>query len=76
MFLAHNSLPLGRTALDLSTSSDGQNWALMQALALGTGSDEYSYPAMTWADNSLWVSYTDRRQAIAWQRFSISPSNR
>ncbi len=76
MFLAHNSLPLGRTALDLSTSSDGQNWALMQALALGTGNDEYSYPAMAWADNSLWVSYTDRRQAIAWQRFSISPSIR
>jgi len=76
MFLAHNSLPLGRTALDLSTSSDGQTWALMQALALGTGNDEYSYPAMAWADNSLWVSYTDRRQAIAWQRFSISPSIR
>jgi predicted neuraminidase len=76
MFLAHNSLQLGRTTLDLSTSPDGQTWALTQALAHGTGNDEYSYPAMAWADHSLWVSYTDRRQAIAWQQFSFSPSIR
>ena len=64
MFLAHNSLPLGRTALDLSTSSDGQTWALMQALALGTGNDEYSYPAMAcrlWAKSS-YPSVTGVRQ--------------
>jgi predicted neuraminidase len=76
MFLAHNSLPLGRTALDLSASSDGQTWTLSQALAHGSGNDEYSYPAMAWADNSLWVSYTDLRQAIAWQRFSSLPTRR
>jgi predicted neuraminidase len=31
---------------------------------------EYSYPAMAMADGQLWVSYTDQRQSIAWQRFS------
>jgi predicted neuraminidase len=70
MVLAHNSSPHSRTALDLSGSSDGRNWVLAQALAHGTGTDEYSYPALAWADDSLWVSYTHQRQRIAWQRFS------
>jgi predicted neuraminidase len=74
LFLAHNSSPHSRTALDLSASVDGRTWALAQGLAHGAGPDEYSYPALAWADNSLWVSYTDQRQRIAWQRFSFSPS--
>ncbi len=69
MFLAHNSLLKGRSVLDLSTSADGQNWALAQTLARGAGDDEYSYPALAWTGDSLWTSYTDQRQAIAWQRF-------
>jgi len=72
MLLAHNSSPHDRTALDLSLSADGRSWALAQVLAHGTGADEYSYPALAWADDSLWVSYTDQRKAIAWQRFSFS----
>ncbi len=76
MFLAHNSSPNARSALDLSASSDGQNWVLVQALAHGAGHDEYSYPALAWADDSLWVSYTDQRQAIAWQQFSFSATSR
>jgi predicted neuraminidase len=44
----------------------------VQALAHGAGAAEYSYPALAWADQSLWVSYTDQRQSIAWQRFSLS----
>jgi len=72
MLLAHNSSPHDRTALDLSVSAGGRNWALAQVLAHGTGADEYSYPALAWADDSLWVSYTDQRKAIAWQRFSFS----
>jgi len=56
----------------LSVSAGGRNWALAQVLAHGTGADEYSYPALAWADDSLWVSYTDQRKAIAWQRFSFS----
>ena len=76
MLLAHNSLPKARTMLDLSASADGQNWVLAQTLAQGIGSAEYSYPAMAWSDDSLWVSYTDQRQAIAWQRLSFSATAR
>lgn len=72
MYLAHNSSPHSRNALDLSASVDGQSWSLAQALAHGAGAAEYSYPALAWADQSLWVSYTDHRQSIAWQRFSLS----
>jgi len=75
LFLAHNSSPHSREMLDLSASSDGQSWGLAQTLAHGAGA-EYSYPALAWADDSLWVSYTDHRQRIAWQRFSMSPSVR
>lgn len=76
LFLAHNSSPHSRTALDLSRSTDGFTWGLAQALARGVGADEYSYPALAWADDSLWVTYTDQRRSIAWQRFSYLPSTR
>lgn len=72
MFLAHNTSPNNRTALDLSSSSEGEAWSVSQALAHGAGSEEYSYPALAWADDSLWVSYTDQRRNIAWHRFSFS----
>jgi predicted neuraminidase len=70
MVLAHNTSPHSRNVLDLSQSTDGQNWELIQHLAQGTGSDEYSYPAVTWVDNNLWVTFTDQRQHIAWHRFA------
>ena len=70
LWLAHNSSPHSRQWLDLSHSGDGQRWQLAQRLMQGSGSDEYSYPALAWADESLWVSYTDQRQRIAWQRFA------
>jgi predicted neuraminidase len=69
-FFAHNSSPHSRQVLDLSRSGDGQHWTLAQSLAKGDGLAEYSYPAMTWAEDSLWVSYTDHRKRIGWQRFS------
>jgi predicted neuraminidase len=74
LLLAHNSSPNSRNWLDLSQSGDGQRWALVQPLAHGSSLDEYSYPALIWADNSVWVSYTDQRKRIAWQRFA-STSN-
>ncbi|TXT41656.1 MAG: hypothetical protein FD135_60 [Comamonadaceae bacterium] len=73
MLLAHNSSPHSRTLLDLSQSANGQDWTLAHALAHGSAAQEFSYPAMAWADNSLWVSYTDQRQRIAWQRLGIKP---
>jgi predicted neuraminidase len=70
LWLVHNSSLHSRNVLDLSYSVDGQSWQLVQRLAQGSGTDEYSYPAMAWADDSLWVSYTDQRKRIAWQRFA------
>ena len=69
--LVHNSSPRSRALLDLSRSADGLHWQTLHPLAHGTDADEYSYPAVTWADGSLWVSYTDHRTHIAWQRFAV-----
>jgi predicted neuraminidase len=74
MLLAHNPLPDSRSVLDMSVSQDGMHWRLIQTLERGETAAEFSYPALAWADNSLWVSYTDQREAIAWQRFSWNPA--
>jgi predicted neuraminidase len=68
--LAHNTSPHSRELLDLSASPDGVHWTGVQALAHGAQADEFSYPAVAWADQSLWVSYTDHRRSIAWQRLA------
>ena len=68
LVLAHNSSPYSRERLDLSGASDALHWLPLLTLAQGGSSDEYSYPAVAWADGSLWVSYTDHRRSIAWQR--------
>jgi predicted neuraminidase len=39
-------------------------------LVKGGLSDEFSYPSVVWQDQHLWVSYTYKRQAIAWQRLA------
>lgn len=71
MFLAHNPRPDNRAVLDLSFSRDGLHWQRLLTLAQGEAPAEYSYPAIAWADNSLWISYTDQRQRIAWQRLDV-----
>lgn len=71
MVLAHNPSTTGREKLELSASADGQSWRSLGMLAHGEVGSEYSYPAMAWADGNLWVSYTDQRQRIAWQRWSV-----
>ena len=70
LVLAHNTTPHSRALLDLSSSGDGAQWNVLLPLAHGGDADEYSYPGMVWADGSLWVSYTDRRHSIAWQRYA------
>lgn len=75
MVLAHNAAPDSRAVLDLSASSDGLQWTRQQTLAQGRGASEYSYPSMAWADDGLWVSYTDQRHAIAWQRLALTPDH-
>ena len=74
MLLAHNSSIESRGKLDLSVSTDGRNWSLVKTLEQGSFDDEFSYPAMAWADGSLWISYTVDRKRIAWQRMAPGTS--
>ena len=69
--LAHNPLPTGRQRLDLSLSADGAQWQLAHTLAQGDARSEFSYPALAWHDDNLWLSYTEQRQRIAWQRYGL-----
>lgn len=69
--LAHNSSVGSRGTLDLSQSSDGRHWTLLNRLEHGTADDEYSYPALAWTDGQLWLSYTVDRKYLAWQRFAV-----
>ena len=73
MVLVHNSSPHSRAMLDMSASPDGGQWHTVAELAHGTDADEYSYPGLAWADGALWVSYTDHRKHIAWQRLASVP---
>jgi predicted neuraminidase len=75
MVLAHNSSPHSRHLLDLSISPNALQWSKLQTLEHGKEVDEYSYPAMTWAVGNLWLSYTDHRRNIAWQRFGPSEAS-
>lgn len=68
LLLVHNSSPASREKLDVSISRDGQQWRTLAALESGVAGDEFSYPSLAWADGALWISYTDHRKAIAWQR--------
>ncbi|MSQ66538.1 MAG: hypothetical protein EXR37_09540 [Limnohabitans sp.] len=61
----------GRSRLLMHTSSDALNWSDPQVLENGSESSEYSYPAMSWSDDRLWLSYTALRQGIAWQRWRL-----
>lgn len=72
-FLAHNPRPESRAQLMLSQATDGRQWLPLQMLAQGEGRSEFSYPSLAWADGSLWVSYTEQRRVIAWQRFGPAP---
>lgn len=73
--LAHNPRPESRTALDLSASVDGLHWHRLLTLAQGEGASEYSYPTLAWVDGSVWVSYTDQRRRIAWQRLDFTAAD-
>ena len=76
MVLAHNATTHSRNILELSVSTDGQHWTQAQQVAHSTQAQEFSYPSLVWADNMLWVSYTDQRKSIAWQRFTVSHTQR
>ena len=68
--LVFNPSTFSRQSLRLARSADGAQWATERDLEDGVPGQEFSYPAMAWADRSLWVSYTDQRKSIAWQRLN------
>lgn len=68
--LVYNPRQIGRHDLRMASSADGRLWSTVLDLENGPLGHEYSYPAMAMADGQLWVSYTDQRQSIAWQRFT------
>jgi predicted neuraminidase len=71
LVLVHNPLPTGRQRLDLSVSADGAAWQTAHNLEQGDARSEFSYPALATQGGNLWVTYTQQRQRIAWQRFSV-----
>ena len=75
MVLAHNPSTESRIQLDLSASTDGVAWQTLGTLERGGEGDEFSYPSLAWADGSVWVSYTQNRKRIAWQRWSGVPDS-
>ena len=68
--LVFNPSTFSRQSLRLARSADGAHWATERDLEDGVPGQEFSYPALAWADRSLWVSYTDQRKSIAWQRLN------
>ena len=76
MVLAHNAGAHSRSILDLSVSGNAVNWSKSVNLASSAEKQEFSYPSLVWANNMLWVSYTDQRKSIAWQRFAVVPPKR
>ncbi len=71
--MAHNKSAGTRRDMDISMSVDGLNWQTVLALENGASEqDEYSYPALAWDGQSLWVSYTSMRREIAWRRYAVS----
>lgn len=66
--LAFNPSTSSRQSLRLAASADGAHWTTARDLETGAPGQEFSYPALAWTDQDLWVSYTDQRKSIAWQR--------
>lgn len=74
--LALNPSVNSRGALSLMFSKDGRSWNMAAEIEKGTLGDEFSYPSMVWADNALWVSYTNRREKISWKRYEFAKESR
>lgn len=76
-WLVHNDSVQSREQLTLSRSSQGREWRSVLRLEDGSPGQEFSYPAIVQTHNSLWISYTDQRRSIAWQRLDlkVNPSN-
>lgn len=73
LYLAYNPVSgdwVARTPLALARSRDnGRSWQTVATLAEGPG--EYSYPAVAVRGDTLHVTYTYRRENIAYDRFDL-----
>jgi predicted neuraminidase len=73
-WLVHNDSLHSRERLTLSRSPQGREWSTLLRLEDGAPGQEFSYPAIVQTNNSLWISYTDQRRRIAWQRLDLKAS--
>lgn len=70
--MAHNKSAGTRRDMDISLSTDGTTWRTALAVENGAKeSDEFSYPALAWDGQCIWLSYTDMRREIAWRKYSL-----
>jgi predicted neuraminidase len=69
--MAKNPSTSSRHDLTLLQSLDGRKWSSPIVVEQGSPGEEYSYPSLEWVNDSLWVSYTNQRKRISWQRFSL-----
>jgi predicted neuraminidase len=70
--MALNSLPDSRRFIDLALSNDALAWETAIAMERADKvEDEFSYPALAWDGEQLWVSYTDQRRSIRWRRYAL-----
>jgi len=60
-----------RSMLRLSISSDGQVWRTVADIASGKAGDEFSYPTMHRVGDTLHITYTHQREAIAHHAYQI-----
>jgi predicted neuraminidase len=75
--MAHNKSIQTRRDMALSTSTDSSAWGSVMDVENGAkASDEFSYPALAWDGQSLWLSYTDMRREIAWRRYSVQSGSK
>lgn len=70
--LAFNPSTNSRSVLSLALSKDGRDWSTVIDVDKGAPGDEFSYPSLAWANNALWVSYTNRREKISWKRYEFA----
>jgi predicted neuraminidase len=72
--MAKNPSSSSRHELTISRSHNGRNWTSPIYVEKGKPGEEYSYPSLIWVNGSLWISYTERRKGISWQRYSAPKS--
>lgn len=68
---ALNPAQEGRSELVLAVSRNGRDWKIERTLESGTREDEFSYPSLLVAGDTLHLTYTYKRQAIKHRVFRL-----